>query len=254
MILSGTDFNDVIYYGSDLQDAVIVGGNGNDIITHRTYSEDTRNLNTIVLAGDGNDRVDGRDGADMLLGGRGRDIIYGFGGNDYIKGGGGNDLLYGEDGRDFLSGGVGHDELYGGEGKDKILAGSGNDELYGGDGDDLLAGGYGEDTVVGGEGRDLFILNRAGEHNVFELAENVALTDRVKIKLHEGSSSMFATVNDFSREDRIAIDSYGAVIDNGRFVLDDGLGNTLLYIGHDEALSVIQFNGVSADFVEARIR
>ena len=218
MILSGTDFNDVIYYGSDLQDAVIVGGNGNDIITHRTYSEDTRNLNTIVLAGDGNDSVDGRDGPDMLLGGRGRDIIYGFGGNDYIKGGGGNDLLYGEDG------------------------------------DDLLAGGYGEDTVVGGEGRDLFILNRAGDHNVFELAENVALTDRVKIKLNEGSSSMFATVNDFSREDRIAIDSYGAVIDNGRFVLDDGLGNALLYIGHDEALSVIQFNGVSADFVEARIR
>ena len=71
----------------------------------------------------------GRDGnADEAI----SQFVFGGDGNDRIKGGRGNDVL---------SGGAGKDDLKGGSGNDILIGGGGKDKLKGGRGDDLLSGG-----------------------------------------------------------------------------------------------------------------
>ena len=74
-------------------------------------------------------------------------------GNDAVNGTGGEDRLYGENGNDTLNGGSGHDLLDGGRG---------NDILNGQAGNDLLVGGKGDDRLTGGEGRDTFVFGANG--------------------------------------------------------------------------------------------
>ncbi|MGC8001496.1 calcium-binding protein, partial [Salmonella enterica] len=71
--------------GADLLSA---GNNGLDY----ALGIDPARLITL-LAGDGDDKVFGRNGADILWAGNGNDSVNGFGGNDRI---------YGEDGDDQL--------------------------------------------------------------------------------------------------------------------------------------------------------
>ena len=84
-------------------------------------------VDSIVVHGlDGNDKiiVNHRVRADaMLLGGNG---------NDRLFGGGGLNLLDGGSGRDWLLGGRRDDILIGGEGKDKLFGFRGHDVLIGG--------------------------------------------------------------------------------------------------------------------------
>ncbi len=68
----------------------------------------------------GNDRLGGGSGDDVIFGGDGHDSLYGFSGTDDLRGGEGDDKLYGEDGRDVLWGGGGVNEFYGGEGNDIV--------------------------------------------------------------------------------------------------------------------------------------
>ena len=72
----------------------------------------------------------GTNGNDVIDGGNGADSIYGLGGDDIIYGGNGADGL--------LDGGAGNDQLYGQ---------NGNDHLFGGAGDDLIDGNNGFDTA-----------------------------------------------------------------------------------------------------------
>lgn len=51
-------------------------------------------------AGDGNDKLYGTPGDDILNGGRGHDKVYGMGGNDVVCGGLNNDKVYGGNGND----------------------------------------------------------------------------------------------------------------------------------------------------------
>lgn len=92
-----------------------------------------------VEAGDGDDRVVGRAGADVLDG---------AGGNDRLVGGAGNDQLFGGAGVDVLDGGIGADQLEGGNGDDRLTGGAGND---------IINGGAGRDSLNGGEGNDRFV-------------------------------------------------------------------------------------------------
>ena len=86
-----------------------------------------------TLAGDGGDnRLEGRDGDDVLYGGPA----------------GGDDLMYGDNGDDRLFGGRGNDTLTGGAGFDYLKGGPGNDELVAGEGMDIMYGGTGRDTFV----------------------------------------------------------------------------------------------------------
>lgn len=82
-----------------------------------------------IFGGDGNDRITGGSGADLL---------FGQAGNDVIKGGGGNDLLFGGIGNDTLDGGSGDNQLFGQAGDDLMIwnPGGGTNLFEGGDGND----------------------------------------------------------------------------------------------------------------------
>jgi hypothetical protein len=148
----------------------ILAGDGDDVVTVAPGMGS--NLRVYVLAGAGNDTINGGDGDDTITGSGGNDLIFGNGGNDrlagsaghdYLIGGEGRDRLYGDDGNDVLVGGSGVDRIWGGTGHD-VLAGNasadklygedGNDSIYGGDGNDLMDGGVGLDYLYGQDGDD----------------------------------------------------------------------------------------------------
>lgn len=140
-------------------DLAIDGGSGVELL---------RNSGTIegrVRLGDGDDRLDGRDGRvlgrieggagnDTVLSGTADDDVFGDAGNDLLFGNAGDDLLDGNLGADSLDGGVGNDTLLGGADADTLAGGTGNDSLNGGLGNDVLAGGAGDDRLLGNTGRD----------------------------------------------------------------------------------------------------
>ncbi|PSJ81237.1 putative Ig domain-containing protein [Neisseria iguanae] len=126
-----------------------------------------------VAVGEGNDRVYGSYGADVIDGGDGNDILNGSGfvsadkpeaekalDRDIIIGGSGRDLIYGLAGDDIV-----YSEFKGshlleestGERGDWVVAGEGNDEVYGSQNCDLLTGGEGSDTIFGGAGDDVIL-------------------------------------------------------------------------------------------------
>jgi Ca2+-binding RTX toxin-like protein len=73
-----------------------------------------------------------------------------------LSGGNGNDKLYGGKGNDLLNDGAGNDKLYGGGGSDGLTNSQGRDRLFGGAGADLLVSSSLDqgDFVDGGKGRD----------------------------------------------------------------------------------------------------
>ena len=92
----------------------------------------------------------------MIVAGAGDDRVEGGGGDDLIRLGDGNDVLTAND--DF---GRGDDAVWGEGGNDKLLGGRGDDYLDGGDGNDRLVGGAGDDVLVGGAGADVFEIRGA---------------------------------------------------------------------------------------------
>lgn len=64
---------------------------------------------------------DGGNGNDRLIGGEGDDLLIGGNGVDALDGGAGDDLLHGGNGDDVLIGGPGQDLLDGGRGDDALL-------------------------------------------------------------------------------------------------------------------------------------
>src|SRR5207253_7457790 len=59
----------------------------------------------------------------------------------WLFGGDGNDRLNGGNGPNVLLGGAGNDTMTGGSGRDILIGGAGADQLVGNGGDDLLIGG-----------------------------------------------------------------------------------------------------------------
>lgn len=78
------------------------GGGGNDIIQIGWGI----NLSAWLEGGEGNDKLRGGDGSDLLLGGQGGDCLSGEGGNDILIGGLGADRIMGGPGDDILIGGT----------------------------------------------------------------------------------------------------------------------------------------------------
>lgn len=84
------------------------------------------------------------------------DVLLGSAAKDFILAGDGNDVVEGRAGKDNI--GLyevagGDDRADGGEGNDFVSGGSGGDQIEGGDGDDWLIG-VGQSTLRGGAGRD----------------------------------------------------------------------------------------------------
>lgn len=119
-----------------------------------------------IAAGDGNDTLAGNGADNLILAGRGNDNLQGGSGDDTLEGGAGEDDLLGDAGRDLLRGGTWDDMLSGGSQQDTLYAGSGDDTLYGGSGDDTLSGSYGDDLAHGDAGNDL-ITTDAGFDTIY---------------------------------------------------------------------------------------
>lgn len=186
--------------GNDFLRGVSAGGRGADDLLIGGLGDDTLlgdNLSGLGFGGadklqgrEGHDVLLGRGGDDVLEGGEGHDVLQGDGGltdgfngqlvgdgdvpgQDRLMGGDGDDSLYGAGGDDNLEGGLGNDLLSGDggwgfiaftgtafPGDDTLLGGEGEDVLIGGSGDDLLDGGAGNDILTGGAGNDVFVFGR----------------------------------------------------------------------------------------------
>ena len=180
-------------FANGLEELVINGGNGADLIT----ITDVNNVGSILITangqngddtisaagamlgvanlqldgGNGNDTLTGSTGSetlrgnagdDSLSGGDGDDTLVGGDGQDALNGDGGSDILRGNFGNDTLDGGDGDDTLEGNEDSDILSGGDGNDSISGGLGDDILDGKSGDDILLGGEGKDV-LLGGAGD-------------------------------------------------------------------------------------------
>lgn len=129
-------------------------------------------LNDHIVAGGGQDRVDGtRGGNDRVDVGAGRDRVLAGAGADWVEGGANGDTDDG--GGDLLEGGTGNDTLFGDSAKpiaqaiaegelggsstergEYINGGADNDIVVGGEKTDALFGAGGADLLIGGAGND----------------------------------------------------------------------------------------------------
>ena len=93
----------------------------------------------------------------MIVAGRGDDRINGRGGDDLICGRSGDDRIRGGGGDDKVRGWRGEDSVKGGPGDDRLLGGLHDDTLRGNSGDDLLDGGAAQDDCDGGSGANTLV-------------------------------------------------------------------------------------------------
>ena len=112
-------------------------------------------LGAYIVAGNGNDVVQGGDGPDTITAGAGKDKVFGGLGDDRLNGNGGHDRLCGEHGRDRIYGGDGDDIMEGGSLPDRLWGEAGNNVFYGHGGDDKFYSRNGSaDSLYGGLGND----------------------------------------------------------------------------------------------------
>lgn len=92
--------------------------------------------------------------AKNIAGGNGDNRLVGTGGRDVISGAGGNDDIYGKGDQDRLFGDTGDDDVYGGKAGDRLQSGLGRDDLFGQKGNDFANAidGQGNDSVDCGPG------------------------------------------------------------------------------------------------------
>lgn len=143
------------------------------------------NLDNIIVAGAGDNVLDGRGGTDTLsyanasagvmvglnttaaqiTGGSGTDTVKYF---ENLLGSGFADRLTGNGGNNVLAGGAGNDALIGGSGDDRLIGGQGADTLTGGSGADTYVFNRLDDTGTGAE-RDVIIGFKSSEHDQLDL-------------------------------------------------------------------------------------
>lgn len=111
-------FNDGAEVVRTVETRLILGGDGNDTVNLALQFGDAGTIGYHVMAGAGDDVINGSDKIDQLFGDDGSDQIFAGAGDDYLNGGLGNDYLSGQDGDDFLDHGGGADVLIGGDGHD----------------------------------------------------------------------------------------------------------------------------------------
>ena len=183
----------------------IVGGFGGGIVLQSDISQPRESYDDIILAGDGDNQIQGGAGSDRIVAGSGADRITGDlghisqyhsslqegyvalpvelhgddhisagAGNDQVIAGGGNDTVLGGSGDDLLWGDeedganaelVGNDLIRGGDGDDQIIGGGGHDQLFGDAGVDRIWGNAGDDRLSGGQGED-FLVGGDGEDSI----------------------------------------------------------------------------------------
>ena len=105
-----------------------IGPNGSFHIGTFKFDQSAEGISKVIVYGlDGNDniKVDSNVGVmGWLFGGNGDDKLRGGKGDDLLVGGAGNDKMDGKDGRDIVIGGLGADEMKGHKDEDILIAGS----------------------------------------------------------------------------------------------------------------------------------
>ena len=170
--------------------ATVTLGGGDDRLnaitscTAGTVPEGGFSFRVVVVAGAGDDTVNGTEGGDRIDGGAGDDDLSGGGGNDAMGGGTGTDLVDGGDGDDtFCCSSSGSARIAGGPGIDTVtyspttarvgvtigddsngdgLVGITNDKVQGsvenvtsGSGNDALVGNAAANALIGNAGADV---------------------------------------------------------------------------------------------------
>lgn len=146
---------------------VDTGGNDITLMWGQAYST------SLIILGNGRDKVFGNVGNDKIHGGGGDDLLRGGIGNDEIMGGTGDDIIYGDEGGDVLHGGDGDDIIYAGRGNHSFQDyGSmgfyinNRMQVYGADGTSYINYSNTNDVLMGGAGNDILIDYGSGS-NIF---------------------------------------------------------------------------------------
>lgn len=136
--------------GADFFDA---GATPSDADNLALFQESLEGDDTILMEGEGEDRIHGFQGDDVIRGGALDDVLNGRAGDDTLRGDGGDDVIRGSGGDDRLQGGKGNDSLHGDKGDDRLAGNAGEDEFVYDPGD------AGADRIVGfEEGVDAVVL------------------------------------------------------------------------------------------------
>ncbi|WP_139204271.1 calcium-binding protein [Azotobacter beijerinckii] len=132
--------NKAIIYGTNESESIIADLKLGDLPGWSLLKSYGELYGVAIVAGEGNDYVEGGNAADYLWGNNGEDELYG---------GSGNDTLWGMADADYLVGGTGDDILDGEDGVDTLIGSSGNDILKGGSDQDIyvIDGSAGTDII-----------------------------------------------------------------------------------------------------------
>lgn len=226
------------YYVDNVMDIVRESnGEGTDlIISTVTYSLVGTFVENLQLSSSSGWNATGNSLNNTLTGNGLDNILNGGSGADIMIGGGGNDRYIVDNIGDVVKelSGQGDDEIVasvsysmaGGFVENLYLSGTVNingtgnalnNIIHGNDGNNVLDGGGGHDTLIGGQGADTFLF---------------------------GSASGADTVYDFSaaQGDKINVNAYthGTAFGGAVTITSDGLGNTVIYLGNGNIVTVTQ--------------
>lgn len=190
------------------------GSANNDILADVFEQIIGSSFDDVLSGGHGINCIDGGGGNDLIFGNNGDDLLRGGSGNDrfYASVGDGNDRLLGGDGWDVLdystlggavsvnqvagntSGAAGTDTLL--DTFEQVIGSAYNDTILGGAGGEALSGGAGDDQIVGNGGND-WISGDSG---------NNILTGGAGSDVFAFIAGAHATITDFNvLEDRISL-------------------------------------------------
>lgn len=254
--VQGTDGADSMPVGYvDSQGDIIDGGD--------TIFPDAQPDDDGIIAGGGNDTVDGGAGKDFIYGGTGEDdllggtgddtmqgdedddTLHGGEGDDYVRGDAGNDIVYGDVGNDSVYGGLNDDIVYGGDGDDHTYGGYGNDITYGGIGNDTMTGSDGDDAVYGDEGDDS-LLGSIGNDTLYGGAGNDSMEGEADADTFYGGANDTViggeTVTTGTDNDTLYVTNVAQVV----FATDDPENGTV-YFNDGTTLNFYQIEHVIAD-------
>lgn len=146
--------------------------------SHRTASGDPDR----VLAGAGNDQIEGGSGGDCIYGQSGNDLIGGGQDADLVSGGSGNDRLSGRGDPDIIKGGPGNDRICEKNWGTNYSCWTRiapyqlrvqKNQIDGGPGRDLIDTDGGKDRIDGGPGRDRILADESKEEPRFQSPDRI---------------------------------------------------------------------------------
>mgnify|MGYP003638398317 CR=1 FL=1 len=246
-ILNGGDGNDTfLLTGLSDGNDTINGGDGYDkIVFHESgnktyelngdYSLASQSIEEFVSSGGRVTMTNGTeddvidltgitfDGNFRIYGGNGNDVMMGSAEGDYLNGGGDNDTMYGAEGDDQIYGSTGDDLIFGGAGDDYIDAGPGADNVYGGEGDDIIR--YNADDVIvdgGVGGFDIISHRSTGDIDFTSLATDYSNIEAIDLDFSNRATEIVLGLDDVIDMKDTSIDTLYILGDTGDNVVTDG--------------------------------